>query len=183
MSIDKEMQKPYKKLGDKLRFLREKSQESQLEICGAVEIDLEMYEAIEQGAKRPSEDILLLLANHYSDILDESDTLFKLAGYNNSEESSNGQDSFSAQPAMMILPIDARIVYTDSVNVTANNHGIVMNFMQNAGPNNQTIAISRVGMSRAHAESMLELLQKTLSHTAPKQISPKDSKKSQEKSN
>ncbi len=171
MSRDKELEKPYKLLGDKLRNLREKHNESQSEVSGAVEIDLELLDRIERGAERPSEDILLLLISHFTAKEYEADHLWQLAGYSHSgSEHADMADHFTPQPAMMILPMDARIVYTDSVHVMVNNHGVVMNFLQNSGPNNQTIAISRVGMSREHAGSLLELLQKTLAHSTPKAL-------------
>jgi hypothetical protein len=37
-----------------------------------------------------------------------------------------------------------------------------MNFMQGAGPNNQPLAVSRVGMSKEHARTIIDVLQKTL---------------------
>ena len=37
-----------------------------------------------------------------------------------------------------------------------------MTFLQGAGPNNQPLAVSRVGMSKEHARSVLEVLKKTL---------------------
>lgn len=173
MSRDKELNKPYRLLGEKLRTLRQRHSESLVEVSGAVEIDPEVLEQIEQGAERPSEDILLLLISHFSSKDNEADHLWQLAGYerlNHSEPVTTAGDNYTAQPAVMVLPIDARIVYTDTVHVIANNHGVVMNFLQNAGPNNQTIAVSRVGMSREHAESILELLQRTLHQSMPKAL-------------
>jgi hypothetical protein len=92
-------------------------------------------------------------------------------------------EQFAPQPAMMVLPIDARIVYTDTVHVVANNHGVVMNFLQNAGPNNQTLAVARVGMSREHAKSVLELLQRTLDQTEQKTIAQDTAKIQVKKTN
>jgi DNA-binding XRE family transcriptional regulator len=177
MSRDKELDKPYKLLGDRLRVLREKHSESLSEVSGAVEIEPETLASIEQGATRPSEDILLLLISHFSSRDSEADRLWQLAGYerhDHEDPSISNNDQYSAQPAMMVLPMDARIVYTDTVHVMANNHGVVMNFLQNAGPNGQTIAVARVGMSREHAASVLELLQRTLAQSEPKAISSKN---------
>ena len=183
MSRDKELNKPYKLLGDKLRSLREKLNESLAEVSGAVEIELETLDRIERGSERPSEDILLLLISHFSAKDHDADHLWHLAGYERSlsEPSGLGGESYSPQPAMMVLPIDARIIYTDTVHIMANNHGVVMNFLQNAGPNNQTIAVSRIGMSREHAQSVLELLQQTLAQSAPKNLTLPEQKTTQTK--
>lgn len=179
MSRDKELDKPYKLLGDKLRHLRETNNETLFEVSGAVEIDLETLDSIERGNERPSEDILLLLISHFSIKDHVADHLWQLAGFERvgNEPIANGGDQFSPQPAVMVLPIDARIVYTDTVHIMANNHGVVMNFLQNSGPNGQTIAVSRVGMSREHAQSLLELMQQTLAKSVPKALgSPKKQK-------
>lgn len=176
MSRDKEISKPYKLLGEKLRSLRAKNSESLLEVSGAVEIEPETLDKIEQGTERPSEDILLLLISHFSSKDSEADHLWQLAGYARPDQNDLPpvSDQFSAQPAMMVLPMDARIVYTDTVHVIANNHGVVMNFLQNAGPNNQTIAVARVGMSREHAQNVVELLQRTLAQSEQKTLPVKN---------
>lgn len=170
MSNDKDIDKPYKLLGDRLRSLREKRSASIIEVSGAVEIDPEMLTSIEQGDIRPSEDILLLLISYFSSKEHEADRLWELAGYErpDRDDAPHTSDHYTPQPAMMVMPLDARIVYTDTVHVMANNHGVVMNFLQNAGPNNQQIAVARVGMSREHAESVIELLQRTLEQSKPR---------------
>ena len=57
---------PFKPLGSHLRYLREQIQESVAEVSGAVEIDMDALERFEQGVERPSEDILMLLINHFN---------------------------------------------------------------------------------------------------------------------
>jgi len=156
---------PYQKLGARLKGAREKLRESLAEVSGAVEIEPETLSAIEQGTNRPSEDILLLLISHFAIKEDEATKLWELAGY---EQSDTGAISMSAdvmgdiKNAVMVMPLDIRISYTDMANVVVNDHGVVLNFMQSSGPNNQPLAVSRLGMSREHALSIIELLQKTL---------------------
>jgi hypothetical protein len=60
---------------------------------------------------------------------------------------------------------DERILFTDIVDVVVNSHGVVMNFMQGAGPGIKPISVARVGMSREHAKSILHILQVTLAQT------------------
>jgi hypothetical protein len=43
-----------------------------------------------------------------------------------------------------------------------------MNFMQGGGPNAAPASVARVGMSREHAKSVLQILQATLSQTEHK---------------
>jgi transcriptional regulator with XRE-family HTH domain len=173
-------EKPYKNLGDRLKRLREQASENLPELSGALEIDVETLVRIEKGAMRPSEETLLLLVTHFGIRDDEASRLWALAGYapdkipviNAINEGAEG-----IKPMVMVMA-DSRIVYTDAVHVMVNNFGVVMNFMQNSGTRNQPMAIARIGMSKEHAKSVLDLLSKTLaentSQVAPKQLpSPK----------
>lgn len=156
---------PYKTLGIRLKGMREKLRESLAEVSGAVEIELDTLTAIEQGKSRPSEDILLLLISHFAIKEDEATKLWELAGYEklDSQSASMSADEFGAiKNAVMVMPLDVRITYTDMAHVVVNDHGVVMNFMQTSGPGNQPLVVSRLGMSREHALSVIELLQKTL---------------------
>lgn len=169
---EKQRAYPYKLLGNRLKRLRETLQETPAEVSGAVEIDITQLAAIEQGTQRPSEDILMLLISHFG-IKDEDATkLWDLANYDKpglTEAGTLTDMELSKQP-VMILPIEARIVYTDMVHVMVNNYGVVMNFMQGAGPNGQPLAVARVGMSKDHARSVMELLQETLNQSQAKTL-------------
>lgn len=172
---DKNQEQPYKLLGNRLRGMREKLRETIAEVSGAVEIDTDDLSQIERGQSRPSEDILLLLISHFAVKEDEANKLWELAGYEQMDTGTlhMANDEFgNIKNAVMVMPIDLRIVYTDSAHVMINDHGVVMNFMQSTGPNGQPLAVSRLGMSREHAQSLMELLQRTLSASAPS-ASPK----------
>jgi len=81
MSNTKNPQLPYKPLGAVLKKMRVSRQESLAEVSGAVEIDVDTLQIIEQGSIRPNEEILSLLISHF-DIKDsEADRLWSLAGY------------------------------------------------------------------------------------------------------
>src|SRR5256885_9173824 len=72
---------PFKTLGEKLKAIRQKLHESVAEVSGAVEIDEQQLARIEQGQERPSEDVLLLLINHFGMQEDDAANLWQLAGY------------------------------------------------------------------------------------------------------
>ena len=72
---------PYRKIGFRIRKLREATSETIAEVSASVEIEPEMLANIETGKTRPSEDVLVLLMNHF-DIKDTAATkLWELAGY------------------------------------------------------------------------------------------------------
>lgn len=155
--------KPYKPLGAELLRIRTRVQESLAEVSGAVEITDERLLAYESGEVRPSEDILQLLITHFNLREEESDALWDLAGYDEkSVPATKVEELMGQQPAIMLLPLDARIVYSDTFQVTINQNGVVMNFMQNAGQGGQPLAIARVGMSLEHAKRILTTLQDTI---------------------
>lgn len=181
---EKQPNQPYRSLGTRLKKMREKLQESLAEVSGAVEIDIEMLTAIELGSDRPSEDILLLLISHFGIKEDEATKLWELAGYDQQQvpfvNMMNEEDG-STKPSVLVMPNDARINYTDMVHVMVNNYGVVMNFMQGAGPNNQPMIVARLGMSKDHAKSVLEVLQKTLEQDTQKSLPSPDAKKRQQR--
>lgn len=151
-------QYPYRDLGERLQSFRKKVQETIPEVSGAVELETDKIVAFERGEARPSEDILDLLITHFDIKDDEADELWDLAGY---DKSAPAADDLPAMSAIVMFPVDNRIVYTDTANISINNYGVVMQFMQNA-PGGQPMAVSRVGMSIEHAKSVLEVLSRTI---------------------
>jgi hypothetical protein len=169
MEDRKSQKSPYRPLGRRLKALREKAKESLAEVSGAVEIDVRELASYELGQSRPNEEILLMLISHFSAQDEEAVQLWELAGYGVTKVSS----------AQMVSDISAGerpqantpILFTDVVDIMVNNYGVVMNFMQSSGPNSKPGTVARVGMSREHAKSVLQILQVTLSQT--EQILPK----------
>ena len=158
---------PYKPLGKKLKELRSQANESLAEASGAVEIDVRQLASFELGQTRPTEDVLLLLLSHFGVKDNEAVTLWEIAGYSMAKipvvhmmsDVSNDRNSNA----------DDRVLFTDIVDVVVNNYGVVMNFMQNTGPGSQPSTVAKVGMSREHAKSVLQIVQVTLSQTEQNQ--------------
>lgn len=165
MSEHAKSQMPYKELGTKLKEMRSSHHESLAEVSGAVEIDSDVLATFERGESRPAEDILLLLISHFGIKEDEALQLWEMAGYDMQRTPAthmiNTNDG-EAQSRVVVAQTDARILYTDTVHVMVNNYGVVMNFMQASGSSTQPVMVSRIGMSKEHARSVLEVLQKTL---------------------
>ena len=153
---------PFAALGSALRAFRQRAKESAAELSSAIEVTDERLARFENGELRPSEDILELMIAHF-DLPDrEADKLWELAGYGRRQDAVHEEPLLGNQQSMIVLPSDARLVYTDTVHVMVNNYGVIMNFMHGAGPNGQQLPVARVGMSREHAKSVLEVLQRTL---------------------
>jgi len=170
---EKEQTNPYKTLGARLKRMRLGHKESLAEVSGAVEIEIDSLSQMELGQNRPSQDILLLLISHFALKEDEAVKLWKMAGYKDNdlpgfENQGTLADPIVGQPMMVVMPLDTRIIYTDMVHANVNNYGVVLSFMQNTGQGNQPLAVSRLGMSREHAKSLMEVLQRTLSQSEPK---------------
>jgi transcriptional regulator with XRE-family HTH domain len=157
---------PYRSFGEVLKKLRSTAAKSPAEVSSAVEIDEARLKQYEDGEQRPSEDILILLIQHFNLQDDQASELWKLAGYTGEPEEDlyfmNDETGNAQTMTVGVTAHDARIVYTDMIQVMVNNYGVIVNFMQGAGPGSQPMAVSRVGMSKEHARSVLEVLQKTL---------------------
>ncbi len=170
---NEQQESPFKILGQKLKGIREKLHESVAEVSGAVEIDEQHLTRIEQGNERPSEDILLLLINHFGMQEDDAANLWQLAGYDRPEEDAEREQGRGSQhqnrTMVMIMAVDPRIIYSDGVQVVANSAGVVLNFAQGAGTP-QALTTARIGMSREQAYGLLRTLQQTLENSEPKQL-------------
>lgn len=170
---------PFENLGIALKQVREAQSKTHAEVSGAVEISIDHLVAFETGQKRPSEDVLYLLIQHFSLEPKRAAELWRLAGYDSYDEALYASNDDDAQkPRTFSVSVqDARIVYTDMIQVMVNNYGVIINFLQGAGVNDKPLAVSRIGMSKEHARSVVELLTKTLEQsemfdksTAPKQL-------------
>jgi transcriptional regulator with XRE-family HTH domain len=158
---------PYELLGTQLKHLRERNRESIAEVSGAVEIEEKELAQIEAGSERPSEDILLLLISHFAVEDDKAAELWQLAGYDKqlAEDESDhetGTSSSSGRSQTLMVMIDPRVMYSDSVEIVANSKGVVLNFSQAAGQNGQPLTVSRIGMSRDQAKQVMGILHQAL---------------------
>jgi transcriptional regulator with XRE-family HTH domain len=151
----------FRPLGRQLKTLRVKAQETLADTSDAVEVDVKQLAAYELGQTRPSEDILLLLISHFKVRENEAIRLWQLAGYGLGGVAVQVIDSNQPQQEKAGDPV----LFTDTVDIIANNHGVVMNFMQTTGKGSQPTAVAKVGMSREHAKSILKILQITLART------------------
>ncbi|HVS58631.1 MAG TPA: helix-turn-helix transcriptional regulator [Candidatus Saccharimonadales bacterium] len=167
---------PYKSLGTHLKYLREQLHESLDEVSGAVEIDADRLERIEHGQERPSEDILMLLINHFNMQDHEAVQLWELAGYDGAQDKLRMGDDIpaNAKQIVMLLAMDARTMYTDGVDVNATPSGVTLSFTQASGTG-ERMPVARVGMSLEQAENVSRLLQRALLHVkygGPKGLPP-----------
>lgn len=167
---DEKYKQPFAHLGSTIKQWRERRKESVADVSGAVEIDEKMMHRIEQGNERPSEDILMLLISHFGMHEDEAAGLWQLAGYDRHEDENTPQTQGN-KTMVMIMAVDPRVVYSDGVQVVANNSGVIMNFAQGTGTP-QALITARVGMSRDQAAMVLRALQTALTPAAPRQLPP-----------
>ena len=182
--MNKESGEPYAAFGAKIKYFREQWQQSIGEVSVTLEIDQDILEQIESGKFMPSEELVNLLISHFLLTEDQADELRSLAfsqSEQNPEALLGGLEDMLMKQIVMYMPVDNRIVYTDSMNATVNKHGVVLQFMQGSNKDGKPSVVSQVGMSREHAEKMIEVIKSTLEHhDKPKQTkllpSPKKDK-------
>jgi len=165
-------QEKYQTLGRQLKVLRTRANESLAEASGAVEIDARELAGFELGKSRPTEDVLLLLISHFGARDDEAMKLWQIAGYAGDKPVVQIlNDNPLALPGG--IEVEQRVLFTDIIDIMVNNYGVVLNFMQTSGPNRPPANVARVGMSREHAKTLLQILQATLHQTEPRQLDKK----------
>jgi len=167
------MQKPYQKLGEELKDIRQKHHESVAEVSGAVEIDMDLLEQIESGQERPSEDLLMLLISHFDMTDEDSLGLWQMAGYyfDQAGIDRNPLTGDANRSVVVMMALDSRILYSDDVEVSVDKKGVVVNFLQHGGLANQQVPIARIGMSHEQAKDLVQSLHQSLvnSSTPPAQ--------------
>jgi transcriptional regulator with XRE-family HTH domain len=152
---------PFSNLGDHLRYVRTQSKQSLAEVSGAVEIEEGQLERIEAGLERPAEDILLLLISHFGVKDREAVQLWELAEYESDLPAEIKLDGANGKQMTLLLAIDVRTIYSDSLEVAVNPSGVTLQFGQAVG-NSQTTPVARVGMSHQQAEMVVKTLQQAL---------------------
>ncbi len=162
----KNKDEPYKALGAKIKHLRKQWHQSLGEVSGTLEIDEKILKEIESGKTLPPENIMNMLINHFLLTDDQADELRGLATIQREQATEalvNGLEDMIMKQIVMYLPVENKVVYTDSMNAIVNKHGVVLQFLQNSADNgSKPITVSQVGMSREHAEKVIEVLTKTL---------------------
>jgi transcriptional regulator with XRE-family HTH domain len=167
---EKKQEQPFKKLGDRLKTIRQKLHESVAEVSGAVEIDEPMLQRIEQGLERPSEDILMLLISHFGMQDDEAAGLWQLAGYDQPKPHDHDHsDDTNGKATILVMAVDPRVIYSDGVQIDANKSGVVIAFSQNNG-SQAPLTTARIGMSREQAYGVIRALHDALEHSEPKRL-------------
>ncbi len=73
------------------------------------------------------------------------------------------------QQVQVNIPQDTKIFYSDSVFVSINPHGVVLDFAQMMPMSNQQQVVARIGMSQSHAKAFLQLLKRNLEHSSAAQ--------------
>lgn len=156
---------PYKALGDRIKFLREQWQQSVREVSGTLEIDEKTLKSIEAGKTLPEPELLDMLISHFLLTEDQAEDLRELAESNTNSLDSilpTGLEEMLTKQVVMYLPVDNKVVYTDAMHANVNDHGVILQFMQQLPNTSQPAVVSRVGMSREHAERIITVLQQTL---------------------
>lgn len=165
---------PFAQLGNKLKTARQSIKESLAEVAGAVEIGEDDYRSIERGVSRPTEEILMLLIQHFAMQDEEAVQLWELAGYD--KELDSDTSNALTKTIVMAVSMDPRVVYSDQIQINGNKYGLVLNFMQPGSGIIPAMPVARVGVSREQGWHMLRVLHDTLTQldklNEPKQLPP-----------
>jgi len=157
-------------LGSELRKLRKAASESLAVTAKAVDIDRSHLNKIELGAYKPSLEILNSLLAHFSVEGNKASQLRLMVTEPQverlvvgSEEEKDHKDMQTPVPAkkpdvqVMFNPGQTPVLYTDSVFVTSNEFGLVLDVAQNI-PGNQQNIVARFGMSFDHAKKLVQVM-------------------------
>lgn len=80
-------------------------------------------------------------------------------------DQNNNPSDLPPQQGKMNVNIDpARtpVLYTDAIRITANENGVVLTFAQQLDVTNQLFTVGRIGMSKEHAQKLVDHLTQVL---------------------
>lgn len=175
----------YVALGARLKFLREQWQQSINDVSSTLEIDEKLLRAYEEGKVAPTPETLDMLINHFLLTEDQAQDLRELAGEKDDLDVPAQLGNFEemlAKQLVMLMPMqpqEGKVIYTDSMQVTVNDNGVILQFMQAGVGGAQPVPVSRLGMSREHAEKIISVLQDTFKHHDNKDLNSAADSKSQ----
>lgn len=149
-----------RELGVAIKAYRIAANETADNLAEAVEISAEQLVNIETGKSVPTRELLEMLISHFSLRKMEAERLWKLAGFEFPYDEPEGDEVLDEAELSALLPIQT-ILYTDRVHIAGNKYGLIIDFLQNAGEGKPVI-VSRVGMSKQHAESLMEIIRRAL---------------------
>lgn len=166
----------YKTLGGRLKKFRLLRRQKINEVSLAVDIDRTYISKIENGHVKPSLEVLDKLVKHYFIPGPESQEIYSLAGYGDNHiivDEQKREEVFKMEDKQIptadktagveiSVPNDKAILYSDSVFLTSNQFGIVFDYAQRMGNTNKHIVVSRIGMSKTHAQVLLKVLEEHL---------------------
>lgn len=180
------MKKNFSEFGQKLKSLRIKKGSSITMVAKVIGINRTHLSKLENGHERPSMQVLNNLINHFSLLREEALELANLAGYTGQgmivtepelkregvNPMKNNSDSVQSTRAVQVTIKDnTPVLYTDSIFISKNHFGMILDFAQSMGPTNKQIVVARVGLSIEHAKALLGVLTKKLTKFEPKDAS------------
>lgn len=170
----------YQEFGQLLKEYRQRQNETITDVANAVGIDRTHVSKIENGHERPSADVLLTFISHFSLDREEANKLWHEAGHKGlahvatkggkentvmDKKNDNLPTVMQGDPQGVNVNIDRTRVpvsYSDSVFVTSNDVGVVLDFAQSVGPTPQQHVVSSIGMSKDQAKRMIRAMQDNL---------------------
>lgn len=135
------------------------------EAAEKLEVSRPYYSRLENGKEKPALHLINKLESKFElsvpDVLD-------LMRYSGNAENPSPADSNMGQiqlaegvpegESVQINPQEQKVLFSDTMFITVNDNGVVFDFGQKLGPTEQTFVVSRIGVSKTHAEKIHNLL-------------------------
>lgn len=153
----------YVNLGLKIREARKSTGHTLAFLANKIGIDNSHLSMIETGLRRPSENILQIIADQYS--LDFQQ-LRVLADYEENNTANRREEvkivesnqEVVAKDIQIRVPDTLQVLYSDSAFITSGPYGLVFDFAQKLGSTTNENVVARIGLSVQHAKAFLKIL-------------------------
>lgn len=165
-------------ISEKIKETRNSRRQTLDDMSSLMGIDKAYISRIENGKVRPSKSFLEKFISVYSLSKLESDSIMSLAGYLTTyrdklnSQTTRGEVSqvmegdnklpVNTQTATVNVPPDLKVLYSDSIFLTATKYGLTIDIAQTLGPTNSQTVVARIGISKMHALELSKLLNKKI---------------------
>lgn len=167
--------------GNQIRILRKRKNMTGSHLARSLSMDRTYISKLENGSIQPNSKMINRLAEYFGLSKEDRNDLFTLAGLssegnlpkevsrqdftningkevermdNKSEMSKDGNNA----GIQINIPNNLQVFYTDSVFVTVNAFGVILDFAQTMPGVKQQSVVARLGMSKDHAKAFLSVL-------------------------
>lgn len=152
----------FSRVGKKIREFRMRNNDTLVELAKFLNMDVGNLSKVETGKRGLPPETLNKIADKYKLSPDDRTQLFVASGYSRGGEgvykNMNQEENRQVKTQNFNVPNNLPVLFSDSIGLTSSKFGLVFDFGQRVGPTDQVNIVARIGLSKEHAEALIQVL-------------------------